>query len=295
MLFEFVALVAFRVRGSRQHAETTFAPHNKILSRNAVQADSQPPKGDAAPEKKALPTPNAAEQRAIAGATKRRLERVPRLQVDVKQNDSGAIDVFGATHSDHHGWLVRLEDAFGTRGQAFAISQLNQLMSVCRDTNGKYDAGRINGMIAAVEAARPANEIEASLAVQMAVTHDMALQALRRAARVDQIPQYDSAGNMATKLLRTYTMQVESLTKLQRGGQQVVKVVHVHPGAQAVVGNVTTSAKGPELSDRGGGTHENFHQPHAKAELPAPSAEPLPEMWSGDAMREPLPLAGSRR
>lgn len=213
----------------------------------------------------------------------------------IKQTDTGQIDVFGATHSDHNGWLLRLEDAFGTRGQAFAISQLNHIMSICRDTDGKYDSGRINGMIAAVEAARPSNEIEASLAVQMAVTHDMALQALRRAARVDQIPQYDSAGNMATKLLRTYTMQVEALTKLQRGGQQVVKVVHVHPGAQAVVGNVTTSANGPELSDRGGGTHENFHQPHAKAELPAPSTEPMPEVWSEDAAWEPVPIASRRR
>jgi len=215
--------------------------------------------------------------------------------VAIKQTDTGQIDVFGATHSDHNGWLARLEDAFGTHGQAFAISQLNHVMSVCRDANGKYEAGRINGMIAAIEAARPSNEIEASLAVQMAVTHDLALQALRRAARVDQIPQYDSAGNMATKLLRTYTMQVEALTKLQRGGQQVVKVVHVHPGAQAVVGNVTTGANGAIPSDPGGGRHENFHQPHAKAELPTPSAEPMPEMWSDDAERENVPIASGRR
>ena len=37
-------------------------------------------------------------------------------------------------------------------------------------------------------------------------------------------------------------MQAETLAKLQRGGEQVVKVVHVHPGAQAIVGNVVTGA-----------------------------------------------------
>jgi hypothetical protein len=65
---------------------------------------------------------------------------------------------------------------------------------------------------------------------------------------------------MANKLLRTFTMQAETLAKLQRGGEQVVKVVHVHPGAQAIVGNITTGANGAG----GGATHEKSNQPHAK-------------------------------
>ena len=33
---------------------------------------------------------------------------------------------------------------------------------------------------------------------------------------------------MAIKLLRTYTAQLEALAKLRRGGEQTVRVEHVH-------------------------------------------------------------------
>src|SRR4051812_855420 len=49
-------------------------------------------------------------------------------------------------------------------------------------------------------------------------------------------------GNLAVKLLRTYTTQIEALAKLRRGGEQRVRIehVHVHEGAQAIVGNVVS-------------------------------------------------------
>jgi hypothetical protein len=59
---------------------------------------------------------------------------------------------------------------------------------------------------------------------------------LGRAKRAQPIPQLDTSGNLAVKLLRTYTAQVEALAKLRRGGEQTVRVehVHVHAGGQAV-------------------------------------------------------------
>jgi hypothetical protein len=49
-------------------------------------------------------------------------------------------------------------------------------------------------------------------------------------------------------------MQVEALAKLKRGGEQTVRVehVHVHPGAQAIVGT---------LQHGGGGALENSGRP----------------------------------
>ena len=49
----------------------------------------------------------------------------------------------------------------------------------------------------------------------------------------------------ATKLMRTYVLQVEAFRRLRQGGSQFVRVehVHVHEGAQAVIGNVTPSKK----------------------------------------------------
>ena len=61
-------------------------------------------------------------------------------------------------------------------------------------------------------------------------------------------------GNVASKLLRTYTAQVEALAKLRRKGEQKVRVehVHVHPGGQAIVGAVNHTP-GPGI---GGGETE---------------------------------------
>jgi hypothetical protein len=44
----------------------------------------------------------------------------------------------------------------------------------------------------------------------------------------------------ATRLLRAYSEQVETLRRLRHGGDQHVRVEHVHinEGAQAVIGNV---------------------------------------------------------
>src|SRR6266496_6049494 len=95
---------------------------------------------------------------------------------------------------------------------------------------------------------------------QMAVTHAFALQLMGRAKRVEEIPQFDSAGNMAVKLLRTFTAQVEALAKLRRGGEQTVRVEHVHVyrGGQAVVGNVTATGL-----PGGRGGEKNGEQAHA--------------------------------
>jgi hypothetical protein len=78
-----------------------------------------------------------------------------------------------------------------------------------------------------------------------------------RARRAEHVAQLDACGGMAVKLLRTFTAQAEALAKLRRGGEQTVRVehVHVHPGGQAVVGNVNHR--------EGGGHNGSSGQPHA--------------------------------
>ena len=244
-------------------------------------------KTQSVPECAPLPAPSDAERAAIAVASTRVRQRNPRLTVRLRQNGGGKVEIIGGEHNDQTGWLLRLEDTFGTRGTAFAISQINRLMAASRDSDGKIDTGKLNGLLALIEGAAPTNEVQAALAVQMALTHHAAQTLLMRSLSADQIPQFDSASNSAVKLLRTFAMQVEVLAKLQRGGEQVVKVVHVHPGAQAIVGNVVSGQNGP----RGGVDDERGSQPHAKAELPAPRVEPMHQMWSADTKRPCVPLA----
>jgi len=231
--------------------------------------------------------PSAAEAAAILEASEHVRTRKPRLVAVCEQSSAGRVETLGPKHNDREGWLARLQDVFGTRGTEFAVAQLNRLIGVSRNSDGKIDHVTLNGLLAMIEGAEPRNEVEAALAVQMALTHAVAQHVLLRASRADQLPQFDSASNAAVKLLRTFAMQVETLAKLQRGGEQVVRVVHVHPGAQAILGNVVQQS----AFQGGGGTDEKWNQPHAKAELPAPSVVPMPEVWSQDAERQPMPVA----
>ena len=52
-------------------------------------------------------------------------------------------------------------------------------------------------------------------------------------------------GSTAARLMKAYAMQMEVLRRLRSGGQQVVRVEHVHvnDGGQAVIGNVKEDAK----------------------------------------------------
>ncbi|MFM9939394.1 MAG: hypothetical protein ACKVP7_07855 [Hyphomicrobiaceae bacterium] len=240
-----------------------------------------------------LPAPGPSERAAIDAARQSVKQRQPRVRLTFEQDGKGNVELSGGGHSDFQGWHVRLQDVFGSRGNDFATSQLNHLMTAARDHTGKIDPVRVNSMLAMVEGLRPANELQAALAVQAAVTHVAALFITQRAMRVDQIPQFDSSANIAVKLLRTFTLQAEALAKLQRGGEQVVKVVHVHPGAQAVVGNVingpgtATGANGRE----GGATLESGNQPHAPRIERTASTEVLPPLRSPDTEREAMPVA----
>ena len=97
---------------------------------------------------------------------------------------------------------------------------------------------------AMIEAFAPRDEVEGALAVQAACTHGAAMAIL---ARLDsgfgterQIAAY---GSTAARLMKTFAMQVELLHRLRHGGQQFVRVEHVHvnDGGQALIGNVKKS------------------------------------------------------
>ena len=84
------------------------------------------------------------------------------------------------------------------------------------------------------------DEIEGMLAKQMVATHIAAIRVLRQLKGSETITQRDSNGNLAVKLLRTFTMQIEALQRYRGKGQQKVTVEHVHvnAGGQAIVGTV---------------------------------------------------------
>jgi hypothetical protein len=198
----------------------------------------------------------AEERSAIAVAHSHLAERPARLTVAIQRKKGRQPDKINCPHSDPVGWGAHLQNVFASKGFAFPTSQLNRLIQASRDTTGNIDATKLNSMLALIEGAAPQNEVQAALAVQMALTHNASQILMARTLCADKIPQFDSASNAAVKLLRTFALQVETLAKLQRGGEQVVKVMHVHAGAQAIVGNITHSMPG------GGDVREICNQPH---------------------------------
>lgn len=137
---------------------------------------------------------------------------------------------------------ARLLAAFGTAEPGFASLMLTGLLNAACDGGPSNPPSEqdINRALAAVTGVGARDEIEAMLATQMVATHFAAITLLRRLKGAENIPQQDSAGGLAVKLLRTYTMQVETLQRYRGKGQQRVTVehVHVHQGGQAIVGTV---------------------------------------------------------
>ncbi len=101
-----------------------------------------------------------------------------------------------------------------------------------------------NRTSAMLHSVAPQDGLEGMLAVQMVSVHNMAMEFSRRAMVKDQnVEAVDRNINRASKLMRTFTAQIEALHKLRTKGQQVIQVQHqqiqVGNGGQAVIGNVT--------------------------------------------------------
>lgn len=172
-------------------------------------------------------------------------------------------------HNQVDGFIAQQSATFGTVSNDFASRTAAEVMDIVRSRGELMPTeDQINAGVAAVAGIEPQNEAEAMLAAQMVGTHSVAMDMLSRAKQATSTDHLERYGTLATKLLRTYTAQLEALAKVRRGGAQkvVVEHVHVHAGGQAIVGNVNGGQGGAR-----GGHIENGQQPHAPA-LTGPAA-----------------------
>jgi hypothetical protein len=232
------------------------------------------------PKNLAKPYEPTEHERVALQAYRARREQfppAPRMRV-VESEGATVVDI---DHPDASVALVLLMEAVGTRDHDFLHGLLQQLANA--GTQGqKVDASGLNFMLSVVKGVAPRDQVEAMLAVQMAAVHMATMTFARRLGRVENIPQQDSAERAFNKLARTFAGQLEALKRYRTGGEQKVRVehVHVHSGGQAVVGVVETSAGAvrPKRQD----------QEHARQIVHAPQ----PPMRSADAERRPVPVAG---
>jgi hypothetical protein len=144
-------------------------------------------------------------------------------------------------------WWQRLKNAFGTASSAFVQASLCQLVAAARLPNSGISEIAVNASLALMEEAKPQGEIEGALVLQMACTHAAAMAVLATIAGASG-PDRNLAmkAGAASRLLRAYATQVETLRRLRNGGSQVVRVEHVHvnEGGQALIGNVRKDGSG---------------------------------------------------
>jgi hypothetical protein len=188
--------------------------------------------------------PSQDDQRAMVEAMVRLRDRPVRGALAVDQS-GGSVEI-NSPHADKFGWNAQMQDTFGTRSGDFSDACISWLANAAAERGKPLSQTTVNAGLAVVAAAEPANEMEALLAVQMFATHDLSMELMRRAKQADNLRVMAEYGTLATKLSRTMTMQIEALGKLRRGGEQTVRVEHVHvyEGGQAVVGVVNTGGTG---------------------------------------------------
>ena len=177
-------------------------------------------------------------------ATSRRNRRSPPPGIRIK-GIQGNVVSFASPGPTEPAWREQLKATLGTVSDAFVDMALHHLERAARMPGDGPSDMAINGAIAMIAAAEPRNEIEAALAVQMACTHMVAIAIMCRIGGAHGGPfRLPALGSTTAKLLRTYCIQVETLRRLRSGGDQNIRVehVHVHEGGQAIVGAINTRA-----------------------------------------------------
>jgi hypothetical protein len=143
-------------------------------------------------------------------------------------------------------WWTRLKQALGTGSSDFVNASLIQLQAAARLPCGNVSEMALNAALAMIEGAAPRDEMEGALAIQMACTHAATMSVLARLGGGHGTERRVVAlASAAARLLRAYSAQVEVFRRLRHGGQQHVRVEHVHinDGGQAMIGNVKPATK----------------------------------------------------
>jgi hypothetical protein len=153
------------------------------------------------------------------------------------------------TDNNTEEWLTRLKAAMGTASDEFVNMTLYQLQTAARLPSGGISEIAVNAALSMIEAAKPENEVEAALIIQMACTHTAVMAVLSRIGGAHGGDRHVAMmAAAASKLLRTYAIQVETLRRLRSGGSQYMRIEHIHieSDGQAVIGNLQNRSKEDE-------------------------------------------------
>ena len=134
----------------------------------------------------------------------------------------------------------------GTYDSDLTLGVINQITGICFAgvQSSESKAISMNATMASLLEIDPQDSTELMLGAQMVTAHNVAMEMARRALMVegqtDEVVNFNV--NRMTKLMRTYTAQVEALNKYRNKGKQKITVKHQHvnvnDGGQAVIGDI---------------------------------------------------------
>jgi hypothetical protein len=141
-----------------------------------------------------------------------------------------------------------LREVFGnTVSDEFVDEMLTQLVSALAPSHwDQLEPGTVNAAIATIASVKPQTELEALLAVQIIATGFASLKFLQRGQRLLEEPYIEVYGGYSTRLMRLQIDLIQALDKHRRGQKQTVQArdVHIHSGAQGVVGIINSGKDG---------------------------------------------------
>jgi hypothetical protein len=229
-----------------------------------------------------LREPTAAESAAFAAARVAHDQFPVRPNYDIELSDTVA--KFEARHSDAQGEACLLAQTVGSRSDDFTNVAVSWILEASRQRGQRVTSVKGNAALAAVAAFEPRNEAETMMAAQAFATHDLAMEMLSRAKSAQFIEQTQQYVSMATKLSRTFTAHMEAFAKLKRGGEQIVRHIHVdNRGGQTVIA---------ETVNTGGRANGVFDgQPHTSGDELVGSAALPRHHEAGNG----VPITGGKR
>jgi hypothetical protein len=137
---------------------------------------------------------------------------------------------------------ARLRQAFGdTLSDEFVDVMMRKLIdALAPSPHDELDETTLNAGLAIISSMQPQSELEALLAVQIVATGFSGLRFLRDSHRHMTNDFIDVYGGYAERLLRLQAELLRTFDRHRRGNRQTVEVrhVHLHPGAQGVIGIV---------------------------------------------------------
>ena len=143
---------------------------------------------------------------------------------------------------------------FGTSDEELAMHFAQQAMCVFPrviDSEGAFDEDvtlkATNHALSIFHELKPKDPVEAMLISQMIGVHHTSMDLLQKAQSANLDPEQRARyAGLATKMTRTYAVQMEAFKKYRTGGQQTVTVQHVNVGSggKAIVGNVEQGGGG---------------------------------------------------